>query len=103
MRPELVYTIDCKWQLQFHAFQESRRLCDGASFFNEDESSCPASQKAGLFLCKKKPGLVHFMAQTYKTRTSGPSYYTEFHGAMAKVPWSLLTYEHLSDRHCGKV
>ena len=74
MRPELVHVIDCRWQLQFHAFQEHRRLCDGAPFFNEYDFSCPASKQAGMFLCKKNPGVVHFMAQSYKTKTSGPSY-----------------------------
>merc|ERR1711865_1279259 len=49
MRPELVHVIDCRWQLQFHAFQEHRRLCDGAPFFNEYDFSCPASKQAGMF------------------------------------------------------
>ena len=77
MRPELVHTIDCKWQLQFHAFQEHRRLCDGQSFFNKYDHSCPDSIKSNMFLCKKSPGIVHFMAQSYMTKTSGPSYVSD--------------------------
>ena len=107
MRPELVHTIDCKWQLQFHAFQENRRLCDGAAFYNEQDSSCPASKKAGMFLCKKKPALVHFMAQSYKTKTSGPSYVSFFgfddvccvvlllYWTMFLLPMLVLTFVYL--------
>jgi hypothetical protein len=86
MRPELVHTIDCKWQLQFHSFQEHRRLCDGQSFFNTYDYSCPESIKSNMFLCKKSPGLVHFMAQSYMTKSSGPSYVS------FSLPLNLLIY-----------
>uniref|UniRef100_A0A7S2DKV1 Uncharacterized protein n=2 Tax=Octactis speculum TaxID=3111310 RepID=A0A7S2DKV1_9STRA len=85
--PSWATHIPCEWNLQYHAFMNSHRLCS-------EQLNCDASLEKGIFVCPRKPSLVHFMGQSYKA--TDRSYYTTFWESMASFPLSLLRESLLS-------
>ena len=88
--PALVHALPCEWNLQYHAFQEQLRICGT----DPDNLGCKEARDRGMFLCRKKPGVVHFMAQSYKVDNEDVfNYYLDFYNAMKNLPEFLLRYE----------
>lgn len=92
VRPELIFTLPCQWNLQFHAFTEQMRVCDS----DISRANCDEARRLGMFLCRRRPAVLHFMASSYKSKMSIPSYYQEFYMAMAKLDAALLEYDDLA-------
>ena len=86
----VLYTVPCAWQLQYHAYLDEVRFCgtDGVGSADHRGFSCPAAASDGAFLCREAPGLVHYMASSY--RVASPSYYTEFWAAAEATPLDML-------------
>ena len=100
VRPELVHTIPCEWNLQYHAYQEHQRIC-GEVANGGLVGDCDESRRMNMFMCRRPPAVVHFMAQSYRTKPTGLSYYLDFYRAMERLPTALLAYDHLRDKMCG--
>jgi len=107
LRPELAYTIPCAWNLQYHAFMTSQRLCssDEPGAIGSDRSdrgpNCAAMVAERMFVCAARPAVVHYMTRSYLLKE--PPYFTSHWAAMAATPLSLLRYEHLVGGRCGMV
>ena len=93
VKPELFYTISCEWQIQFHAYKEHQRVCDGD--WEDIEPTCKASHELGMFICRRPPALVHFMAQSYQTRGGLATMWR----SVRDLPWSMALHDHGST--CG--
>ena len=98
MHPELIYNLPCQWNIQFHAFQEQLRMCGD----DTRNLECSEAKSEGMFLCRRKPSVVHFMAQSYKSSSNsvGKQYYSEFWNAMDSLNVDLLRYDFL-ERSCA--
>ena len=93
LHPEKVYALPCQYNIQFHAFQEHLRVC---GMDNTNNIECNAAKDAGMFLCRRKPAIVHFMAQSYRdTGEMGKSYYSGFWQAMNDLNPDMLRYDFL--------
>lgn len=79
-----VHTLPCQWNLQYHAWLDQLRIC------GEGALGCAEAEERRTSICRRRPAVVHFMAQSYRT---APSYYTEFWSAMEKLPVALLVRE----------
>ena len=96
LHPRYVFPLPCQWNLQFHAFQEQVRMC-GADTSKLD---CPTAKAEGMFLCRRRPAVVHFMAQSYRVLDHGmgsvaTDYYSNFWRAMDDLNPDLLRYDFL--------
>ncbi len=97
LHPELVYPLPCQYNIQFHAFQEHLRTCGMDTTKNIE---CDEAKKVGMFLCKRRPAIVHFMAQSYRDQGAmGKSYYSGFWQAMKQLNPDMLKYDFL-ERMC---
>jgi lipopolysaccharide biosynthesis glycosyltransferase len=81
-RPELAANFDCSWNLQYHAFMNSARLCGGRGL------NCEESIVTDMFVCPKRPKVVHFMAGSYKQ--SSAQYYSQFWDSFRKLDMGLI-------------
>jgi len=76
--PSLASSFNCDWNLQYHGYMNSGRVCQSSEVSlpsNEASSSsygynCPNSLSSGMFVCTLPPKVVHFMAGSY--RSAGP-------------------------------
>ena len=97
-RPDLAGCFDCEWNLQYHAHMNTRRICEAAENKNSPQSgdgesaasslNCDASQQKGLFLCRKRPKVAHFMAGSYKR--GGAVYYSQFWQSYESLDMDLI-------------
>ena len=81
--PTAVHALPCEWNLQYHAIMAQMRVCGEGRPLN-----CDAALQKGIFVCPRPPGIVHFMAQSYRTTT--PTYFSEFWDATLRVPDSIM-------------
>ena len=81
--PQWAAPLPCEWNLQYHAYMNARRICQGRA-----ELNCEAALQQGVFVCPRHPSLVHFMSQSYLG--SDVSYYQSFWHAMAATSPGLL-------------
>ena len=81
--PQWAAPLPCEWNLQYHAYMNARRICQGGGTLN-----CEAALRRGIFVCPRRPSLVHFMSQSYLG--SDVSYYQNFWHAMATMQMALL-------------
>ena len=89
--------MPCQYNIQFHAFQEHLRTCGMDTTKNIE---CDEAKKVGMFLCKRRPAIVHFMAQSYRDQGAmGKSYYSGFWQAMKQLNPDMLKYDFL-ERMC---
>ena len=93
VRPELFYSMSCQWQIQFHAYKEHQRIC-GRSW-EDVELSCKDSHEMGMFLCRRPAALIHFMAQSYKTRGGLATMWR----SVRDLPWSMVLHDRANT--CG--
>jgi lipopolysaccharide biosynthesis glycosyltransferase len=93
VRPELFHSVSCQWQIQFHAYKEHQRICGRG--WEDIESSCKASHDLGMFLCRRPAALIHFMAQSYKTRGGLATMWR----SVRDLPWSMALHDRTNT--CG--
>eukprot|EP00943_MAST-04B_sp_MAST-4B-sp1_P008167 g8167.t1 len=95
LNPELVYALPCQYNIQFHAFQEHLRMC---GMDNTNNIECDEAKNTGMFLCKRRPAIIHFMAQSYRDQGQmGKSYYSGFWQAMKQLNPDMLKYDFLEN------
>ncbi|GMH86008.1 hypothetical protein TrVE_jg10157 [Triparma verrucosa] len=81
VEPKLAGNFDCSWNLQYHAYMNTARICA------EGELNCEESRRQNIFVCRKRPRVVHFMAGSYK---SGGLYYSAFWDSFKKMDLGLI-------------
>merc|ERR1719238_2297597 len=76
--PSAVHVLPCEWNLQYHAYMASVRICgnSGGEQRGAHSMNCDAALARGIFVCPRPPAIVHFMAQSYRSAT--PSYFSEY-------------------------
>jgi len=85
-RTDWLRIIPCKWNLQYHAAMNSARLCgetDDGSIY------CDKAKEKGIFLCKSRPSVVHFMAGSYK-KVGRSFYYSIFWAAYEEMDLGMV-------------
>ena len=84
-KPEMGGVFDCSWNLQYHAYMNAKRVCEeeGGGGVN-----CDKSEGLGLFVCRKRAKVAHFMAGSYKR--GGGVYYSQFWQSYAGVDMELI-------------
>ena len=107
--------LDCAWNVQFHARLNSFIQCYpelllndyGVKFSNGEDMlrvlndhtitidmipvECEASNKAQIFVCSKRPKVLHFMAQSYKENNyCFANYYCHFWQSYVDLSWHIL-------------
>mmetsp|Transcript_24726 Transcript_24726/g.32284 ORF Transcript_24726/g.32284 Transcript_24726/m.32284 type:complete len:604 (-) Transcript_24726:168-1979(-) len=87
--PHLGTILPCEWNLQYHAYMNSVRVC------GRDTLNCQAALDQGIFVCPRHPNVVHFMAGSYK---GSSQYYNSFWPVYKDLPFFLikevLSYDH---------
>ena len=82
--PQWAAPLPCEFNLQYHAYMNSRRICEAQG----EALNCEAALQKGIFVCPRHPSVVHFMSQSYLG--SDLSYYQSFWHAVAGMSPDLI-------------
>jgi len=79
--PQLLHILPCEWNLQYHAYMNSIRLCGPESL------NCEAALHQNVYVCPRHPKIVHFMAGSYN---ASPQFYNSFWKVYKDMPFFLI-------------
>ena len=86
LEPRLAGNLDCSWNLQYHAFMNTQRLCSGSL---QNKFNCDASLSERMFSCPRRPKVVHFMSGSYKQNNG--LFYSQFWDSYEKISMKMLS------------